>query len=103
MPNWARPRRLLRLLALALLAGAALAAAPASGTVLTPTPNPLPGGSNFQGADGNQDNASPFDDWQAIAGQVQHNPDPNAQDSAFEGGTKRMSRSTGISPPRRAV
>ena len=71
------------------LVSALLAAAPASATVLTPTPNPLPG-STFQGADGDQDDASPNIDWQALqaAGVVQHNPDWNAQDSAFTGGSK---------------
>jgi hypothetical protein len=71
------------------LSCALLAAAPASATVLTPTPNPLPG-SMFQGADGNQDDAPPNLDWQALqaAGRVVHNPDPNAQDSAFTGGSK---------------
>jgi hypothetical protein len=84
--------RLLRLVALALLAGAALAAAPASAQTLTPTNNALPG-SNFQGGDGNQDDAelpdgTPGIDWQGMAAarRVRHNPDPNEQDSAFAGG-----------------
>jgi hypothetical protein len=71
------------------LVSALLAAAPASAAVLPPSQNPLPG-SMFQGADGNQDDASPNIDWQALqaAGVVQHNPDPNAQDDAFKGGSK---------------
>jgi hypothetical protein len=53
------------------------------------SPNPLPG-SSFQGADGNQDNAAPLIDWQAMqaAGRVYHNPDENDQDTAFTGGSK---------------
>jgi uncharacterized repeat protein (TIGR01451 family) len=80
---------LFRLLALALLAGAALAAAPASAVELSPSNNPL-NGSNFQGADGNQADAAPLVDWQAmeVAGRVRHSPDPNAEDSAFTGGSK---------------
>jgi hypothetical protein len=47
----------------------------------------------FQGADGNQDNPAPPStniDWQAMqsAGRAYHAPDPNAQDSAFEAGSK---------------
>jgi hypothetical protein len=66
-----------------------LAVAPAAATPLAPTPNPL-SGSSFQGADGDQDNASPLIDWQALqgAGAVLHSPDPNAEDSAFKGGSK---------------
>ena len=47
-------------------------------------------GSTFQGGDGNQDDAAPLDDWQGLqaAGRVVHNPDPNAQDTAFTGGSK---------------
>jgi hypothetical protein len=80
---------LLRLLALALLAGAVLAATPASATPLPPSNDPLPG-SNFQGADGNQDDAAPLVDWQAMeaAGRVRHSPDPNDADSAFTGGSE---------------
>jgi uncharacterized repeat protein (TIGR01451 family) len=68
----------------------ALAALPAPAATLTPTPNPLPG-SEFQGADGNQDNpAAPRIDWQAMqsAGRAYHAPDPNDEDSAFKGGSK---------------
>ena len=66
-----------------------LAAAPAGATPLPPTPNPLPG-SSFQGADGDQDDAFPRIDWQALqgAGVVRHSPDPNAQDDAFKGGSQ---------------
>jgi hypothetical protein len=57
--------------------------------VLPPSNDPLPG-SLLQGADGNQDDARPRLDWQALqaARRVVHNPDPNAQDSAFTGGSK---------------
>jgi uncharacterized repeat protein (TIGR01451 family) len=63
-------------------AGQAAAALPAG-------PTPL-AGSSFQGADGNQDDASPYVDWQGFqaAGRVVHSPDPNDADSAFAGGTK---------------
>jgi hypothetical protein len=56
---------------------------------LPPTDDSLPG-SDFQGADGNQVNAAPLIDWQALqaAGLVHHSPDPNAEDSAFVGGSK---------------
>ena len=64
-------------------------AAPALATSLPPTPNPLPG-SSFQGADGNQDDAAPLADWQALhaAGRVGHGADANDEDSAFTGGSK---------------
>lgn len=68
----------------------ALVLAPlAYGIVLPPDTNPLRG-SNFQGADGNHDDASPYVDWQTYrrAGRVLHSGDPNAQDSAFTGGSK---------------
>jgi hypothetical protein len=66
-----------------------LATGPAGATPLPPTPNPLPG-SSFQGADGDQDDAAPNSDWQALqaAGLVQHSPDPQPQDNAFKGGSK---------------
>jgi uncharacterized repeat protein (TIGR01451 family) len=66
-----------------------LGAPAASATPLPPTPNPLPG-SSFQGADGDQDDAAPNIDWQALQGAavVQHNPDPQAEDNAFKGGSK---------------
>jgi hypothetical protein len=72
-----------------MLAGLLLVAAPASATPLPPSVNPLPG-SSFLGANGNQDNAAPFVDWQALqaAGRVRHNPDPNNEDSAFKVGSK---------------
>jgi hypothetical protein len=61
----------------------------AAAAVLPPTPNPLPG-SRFQGADGNQDDTATLLDWQGFqgAGRVGHTSDPNAQDSAFAGGSK---------------
>jgi hypothetical protein len=70
---------------IAVLVAAALAlAAP-----LTPTGDPL-AGSDFQGADGNQASEGALIDWDALhdAGRVVHNPDANALDTAFAGGTK---------------
>ena len=66
-----------------------LIAPAARATPLPPSLSPLPG-SSFQGADGNQDDALPAIDWQAMqaAERVHHSPDPNAQDSAFTGGSK---------------
>ena len=54
--------------------------------MLTPTPVPLPG-SSFQGADGDQDDAPPRIDWQALqaAEAVLHVPDPNQRDNAIKG------------------
>ncbi len=45
-------------------------------------------GSSFQGGDGNQADAPPLIDWQALqaAGRVVHSPDPNDEDSVFAGG-----------------
>jgi hypothetical protein len=91
-----------------MLVWAALATSPATAATLTPTPNPLPG-SEFQGADGNQDDpAAPRIDWQAMqaAGRAYHAPDPNAADSAFTGGSKEnepggwglTTESGGVSP-----
>ena len=47
-------------------------------------------GSTFQGGDGDQDDAAPYIDWQALqaAGRVVHAPDDNARDTAFVGGSK---------------
>ena len=66
-----------------------LVAPAARATPLPPSLSPLPG-SSFQGADGNQDDALPAIDWQALqaAERVHHSPDPNGQDSAFTGGTE---------------
>jgi hypothetical protein len=66
-----------------------LIAPAARATPLPPSLSPLPG-SSFQGADGNQDDALPAIDWQAMQGarRVHHSPDPNAQDTAFTGGTE---------------
>ena len=66
-----------------------LIAPAARATPLPPSLSPLPG-SSFQGADGNQDDALPAIDWQAMqaAERVHHSPDPNAQDTAFTGGTE---------------
>jgi hypothetical protein len=70
------------------LAAALLLASPASAQ-LRSTPDSLPG-SDFQGADGNQDDAAPRIDWQALqaAARVKHNPDENDEDTAFAGGSK---------------
>jgi hypothetical protein len=71
------------------LVAAGLAAAPASATPLPPTTNPLPD-SMFQGGDGNQDDAPPLRDWQALQelNVVHHSSDPNLQDDAFTGGSE---------------
>jgi hypothetical protein len=84
-----RLRRALWGRGLFVLALALFLVAPAQGAVLPRTPNPLPG-SSFQGADGEHDDAPPRVDWQSYeaAGRVRHAPDPNAQDSAFTGGSK---------------
>jgi hypothetical protein len=61
-------------------------------SVITPTtPNPLPG-SQFQGGDGNQDNASGLIDWQGFQadGRVGHTSDPQANDDIFAGGTEEL-------------
>jgi hypothetical protein len=72
----------------AVLVSFLLAAPAASGAALPPTSEPLPG-SQFQGADGDQDDAAPLLDWETLQaqGRVEHNPDPNAADSAFSGGS----------------
>ena len=60
--------------------------------VVTTTDRPLPG-SEFQGGDGDQDDAVGLIDWQgfqASAG-VEHTSDPNAQDNVFHGGSKELS------------
>jgi len=58
---------------------------------LTPTDDPLPG-SDVQGADGNQDDASPLIDWQSLeaAGRVRHSSDPNDEDTLFTGGSEEL-------------
>ena len=98
-------------------AGAFAAAGPgvpaALATPLNPSDTPLPPpGGGFQGADGNQDDdaAAGWVDWQAKlgGGRVRHNPDPNAQDSAFVGGSKEglpdqwafTTEKHGVSPPK---
>jgi hypothetical protein len=72
-----------------MLACCLLVAPSAAATPLPPSTNPLPG-SSFQGADGNQDDAPPRIDWQAMeaAGRAYHSPDPNDADTAFKGGSK---------------
>jgi hypothetical protein len=60
-------------------------------TSVTPTSQPLPG-SQFQGGDGDQNNAPdltpPLIDWQGLQadGKVAHTPDPQANDNVFTGG-----------------
>ena len=113
-PHWFRWRRRAGLLAFVsafAAAGTMVPAAPA--TPLTPSQAPLPG-SEFQGADGNQDNASTDRvDWQAklVDERVRHNSDPNAQDSAFVGDSKEglpdqwafTTERNGVSPPKANV
>ena len=69
-----------------------LAFAPAAALGQVPSGPAALSGSNFQGGDGNQDNAAPLVDWQRLQGdgRVVHNPDPNEQDSSFAGGTKLL-------------
>ncbi|HET8755207.1 MAG TPA: hypothetical protein VFM58_04320 [Solirubrobacteraceae bacterium] len=84
-----------------------IVAAPAYAVSLSPTPAPLPG-STFQGADGDQAAALGLTDWtpEDAAGRVAHGPDPNADDSAFKGGSKEnapgdwdlTTESGGVSP-----
>ena len=76
------------MLASAFVFGVLIAPA-ARATPLPPTLSPLPG-SSFQGADGDQDDALPVLDWQALqaAERVHHSLDPNALDTAFVGGTE---------------
>jgi hypothetical protein len=71
------------------LAFSVLGSAAAFAAELPPSPNPLPG-SSFQGADGDQDDATPLIDWQAMqaAGRAYHSPDSNGADTAFKDGTK---------------
>jgi len=60
-------------------------------TVVTQTPLP---GSQFQGGDGNQDDAPSlgYIDWQGLQldGRVEHVSDPNARDDIFGGGSKEL-------------
>lgn len=61
-------------------------------TVVPGTNNPLPG-SQFQGGDGNQDNAAGLIDWQGMQadGKVGHTSDPQANDNIFTQGSKELS------------
>jgi uncharacterized repeat protein (TIGR01451 family) len=91
------------------IAGMLVAAPAADAVPLPPTPNPLPGGSTFEGADGDQTAAAPRTDWGtlAAAGRVEHSVDPNGQDTAFKGGTKEnapgewdfVNDAGGVTPP----
>ena len=88
-------RRSVRLPSRRLSVGSAVAvvvalAAPALASGALPrTAAPLPG-SSFQGGDGNQASEGGLVDWDALqdAGRVRHNPDANAEDTSFAGGTK---------------
>jgi hypothetical protein len=68
-----------------------LAAAPGFAVTVTTTSQPLPG-SQFQGGDGDQDEPSPFIDWQGLAadGRVTHVSDPQSPDNVFAGGSKEL-------------
>ena len=68
--------------ALSLFVARAEADVPLTGSAL-----PLPG-SNHQGGDGNQDDESPFTDWQHLdaIGSLNHYEDPNASDTTFQSG-----------------
>jgi len=89
------------------LVSAVVVAAPAGATVLPPSSSPLPG-SQFQGGDGNEDDAARVVDEQAFqaAGRLGHSADANGQDSAFAGGSKEdepgkwglTSESNGVNP-----
>src|SRR6476620_1232999 len=89
------------------LVSAVVVAAPAGATVLPPSLSPLPG-SQFQGGDGNEDDAAPVVDEQGFqaAGRLRHSVDANGQDSAFAGGSKEdepgkwglTSESNGVNP-----
>ena len=71
-------------------------------------PTPL-GGSNFQGGDGNQDDASPYVDWQAFEHadpkRVVHNPDTGWQFGAGSnedspGEWRLIPEGAGVNPPK---
>jgi hypothetical protein len=81
---------------LVLLCGLAFSTAAGAQVPLTPTDSPLPGGSRFQGADGNQvlpdpQLMPPVIDWATLVGQarVAHSPDPNP-DNAFKAGSSEL-------------
>jgi hypothetical protein len=70
----------------ALVVCVALCAAPAPAfATLTPLP-----GSDFQGADGDQDDELPLVDWDALEaeGRVAHNEDSDTSDTTFAAGSK---------------
>lgn len=75
----------------AVVAALLIATPAAVASTLPSSTTPLTG-STFQGGDGNQDDAAPHVDWQGLqaAGRVVHNPDANAQDTAFAGGSKLL-------------
>lgn len=67
----------------------AMGAGVARGAPVPRSWEPIPG-SSFQGGDGDHDDQAPYVDWQGYeaSGRVAHNPDPNAADSAFVGGSE---------------
>ena len=79
-------------------------------TVSVPSsPSPLPGGSQFQGGDGDQDNATGLIDWQGMqaSGRVGHTSDPNKEDDSFTSskelepdGWELTTHAGGASPPK---
>jgi hypothetical protein len=81
-------------------------------TPLPPSIDPLPG-SAFQGGDGNQGDALPLTDWQALqaAARVNHSPDPNDEDTAFVDGSKEnepalwdsTTDANGVDPPKNNI
>jgi hypothetical protein len=79
-------RRSTLVVVLALVSGFVIAG-PAWGQV--GPDDPLPG-STFQGGDGNQDDQGALIDWEGLqsASRVQHNPDPDDNDSSFGQGSE---------------
>jgi hypothetical protein len=82
-------RRCLRVILLAAAVSAWFAGSGSSALALPSGPAPLTG-STFQGGDGDQVDQAPWIDWETLQAQhrVRHNPDPNAQDTAFAGGNQ---------------
>ena len=81
---------LMTLVVVCLCGGGALAAL-ARTRQLSSTADPLPG-SQFQGGDGNQDDAAGLIDWQGLQadGRVSHTSDPQANDNIFTGGSEEL-------------
>jgi hypothetical protein len=81
-----------RRLAVVLLAAAMALVLGRAGALAIDVPSttqPLPG-SQFQGGDGNEDNAPGLIDWQGLEadGRVAHTVDPNGKDDIFAGGAE---------------